>query len=131
MYLVKTKMRSSRIHGIGVFADQFIPEGTVVWEFHDGIDHVISPETLMTQSEVVRNEVERLFYLDKDLGVWVVPVGQGCFVNHSDNPNLTHDDGVHAPSVAARDIQLGEELTENYRRYDVASEEGVSEQNTG
>jgi hypothetical protein len=33
MLLVKTTIAPSPIHGIGLFADQFIPQGTRIWEF--------------------------------------------------------------------------------------------------
>jgi SET domain-containing protein len=129
MYLVKTKLGASNIHGTGVFADEFIAKGTIVWAYHEGIDQTITPELMDKQSMVVQEELKRFAYLDIDLGVWILAGGRGCFVNHSEEPCLTHGSAVHAPSVAARDIQPGEELTENYKDYDAAyKEKGISGQ---
>jgi len=38
MLLVKTKLGPSKIHGIGLFVDEFIPKGTIVWKFVPGFD---------------------------------------------------------------------------------------------
>lgn len=38
MLLVKTKLGISFIHGIGLFAAQFIPKGTVTWEYSPYFD---------------------------------------------------------------------------------------------
>ena len=38
MLLVKTKLNISPIHGIGLFAVEFIPAKTIVWKFHPAID---------------------------------------------------------------------------------------------
>ncbi len=41
MLLVKTKIGQSNISGIGVFADEFIPKGTVIWRYQEGFDQMI------------------------------------------------------------------------------------------
>ena len=38
MLLVKTKLGVSSVHGIGLFAAQFIPKGTATWEYHPDFD---------------------------------------------------------------------------------------------
>ena len=38
MLYVKTKIRLSKVHGIGLFADENIPKGTVIWRFTPGFD---------------------------------------------------------------------------------------------
>ena len=35
---VKTIIKESDIHGIGLFADEFIPKGTKIWEFTPNFD---------------------------------------------------------------------------------------------
>jgi len=34
MFLVKTYLDKSKIRGIGLFADEFIPKGTLIWKFN-------------------------------------------------------------------------------------------------
>lgn len=38
MLLIKTKIGPSKINGIGLFADEFIPKGTSVWRFMPSLD---------------------------------------------------------------------------------------------
>lgn len=33
MLLIKTKLDLSKIHGVGLFADEFIAKGTKIWEY--------------------------------------------------------------------------------------------------
>ena len=42
MLLVKTYLDKSLIHGVGVFADEFIKKGTLMWEFNPLIDVVLT-----------------------------------------------------------------------------------------
>lgn len=114
MFLVKTKLGLSGIQGIGVFADEFIPEGKIVWKFHEGVDQIIDQDTLNALPETARREAERLSWPDRRLGVRVLCSGHGPFINHSSDPCLIHPASVFALTIAARDIQPGEELTEEY-----------------
>jgi hypothetical protein len=38
MLLVKTKLGLSKISGIGLYADTFIPKGTIIWRFVPKLD---------------------------------------------------------------------------------------------
>ncbi len=38
MLLIKTKLDLSKIHGIGLFAGEDIPKGTIIWRFNSLID---------------------------------------------------------------------------------------------
>ena len=38
MLVVKTKIKNSPIHGIGLFAEEFIPKGTLVWKLNKKFD---------------------------------------------------------------------------------------------
>jgi hypothetical protein len=44
MLLVKTVSKPSALHGTGLFADEFIPEGTVLWRFVVGKDNAYAKE---------------------------------------------------------------------------------------
>ena len=46
MLRVETKIGPSAIHGIGLFADQLITEGTVTWEFDPVFDAAFSEEQI-------------------------------------------------------------------------------------
>ena len=46
MLLVRTRLGPSTIHGIGVFADEDIPRGTIVWSFNPLIDKALTDEEI-------------------------------------------------------------------------------------
>lgn len=119
MLLVRTKIGQSPIHGIGLFADQFIPKGTPIWKHTPGFDRIITQEELAQLSESSRAQMLNYCYINKS-GNLILNFDDARFVNHSDVPNMYQDfiadpEGV---DTASRDIQPGEELTENYYDYD-------------
>jgi len=124
MLLVKTKIGPSTIPngGIGLFADQFIPKGTIVWQFVAGKDKAYTKEEVEQLPEPLRSQVLSLFhsYISKQTGRYICESGDGVYFNHSDAPNIftEYRDGVEEDvNIAARDIQPGEELTQDYRAF--------------
>lgn len=128
MLLVKTLMKESSIHGMGLFADQFIPEGTATWRFGPGIDRAIHPDRVEQMPEVSREWFVTYAYLDIRTGLYVLCADDARYMNHSDEPNVRGDydlDPVFGVDVAARDIQAGEELTCDYRTFDRSDRKGL------
>ena len=121
MMLVKTEKRQSDIHGIGLFAAEFIPEGTPTWRFVAGIDQAIHPDVVERVPEASRICFLTYAYLDIRTGLYVLCADDARFMNHSEEPNVRGDyalDEVFGVDVAARDIQPGEELLCDYRTFD-------------
>jgi len=54
MLLVKTKIKESKIHGIGLFADQFIPKGTEIWKFTSGFDQKFTREQILNFPDLLQ-----------------------------------------------------------------------------
>lgn len=113
MLLVKTKIGPSKIHGIGLFADENIPRGKVVWKFNPIIDKAITIEETKTLPGFTQEYIQKYSFFND--GKYILCGDYAIFTNHSDNPNL---ESVDEMSVAAHDIQNGEELTDNYNSYD-------------
>jgi SET domain-containing protein len=108
MFLVKTKIGQSEIHGIGLFADQFIPANTLVFEEGD-FTIKFSIEKYNSLPEVQKHFLDVYSYL-RD-GFYHLSLENDRFMNHSENPN-TYEDGPK--TFALKDIQIGEELTCDY-----------------
>jgi SET domain-containing protein len=121
MLTVKTKVDKSKIHGLGVFADQNIPKGTIVWMFKEGIDTKYTKEQFESMTKEQQKDIIHFSYYDINLNCYIHSFDDSRYVNHSDNPNLSsHYDEhyVEGYSYANRDIKIGEELTDDYYEYD-------------
>jgi uncharacterized protein len=115
MLLVRTELKPSANHGLGVFAADFIPKGTRVWEYREGFDHRVSTEFVDTLPEPAQSTL--LHYCGLWGGGYVISADNARFINHSTFPNLRTFEEPDMV-IALRDIEIGEELLEDYREFD-------------
>lgn len=106
-------VKSSSLHGAGVYTTAPVRKGTRVLEY-------TGPRLKNTETEglYADNEVTYLFTMD-DPKVVIDGFGMAAFVNHSCNPNCESDqidDRIWI--IALRDIEAGEELTYDYCLWD-------------
>lgn len=114
MLLVRTRLGASNINGIGLFALEPIARGTPTWRYVEGFDLKLSKEFVDGMGPAGA-QVIHYGYLD-DEGLYVLCSDDARFFNHADEPNTVSLDGL--VDVASRDIQVGEELTCDYRAFD-------------
>ena len=109
----------SKIHGIGLFAVRPIKRGAVVWRFNAAIDIRIATGALHRLARPARSQIASYVYLDNRTGELILCGDDARFFNHATDPNV--DDDIHDPyqCIAARDIDAGEELTQDYFSFDV------------
>jgi SET domain-containing protein len=119
MLKVKTYVAPSEKHGLGLFAAEDIPAGTVVCTFNPQFDRALDADRLDLLAPPAREHVRRHGYLAGRR--WWLPVDDMRFCNHSDEPNLVNCD-IDLHDRAARDIAVGEELTCDYRSFDEDAE---------
>ena len=114
----KVEVRESPIHGMGVFAIEEIKKDEVIEECH-----LIDIPTLPIEyNKIVAEFMHRFSFkypADKKLKLVteVLPLGNGCIYNHSDNNNATWRDHPKYKAfqfVAIRDINIGEEICTFY-----------------
>jgi len=133
MLIIATEVRPSK-WGNGLYTLQFVPKGTIVWVMHKGFDLEKTREEIAQLSEHARACMETYTFKSRRTNKYVLCVDNAKYFNHvSENPNVTSiysltdkqraqlteeqwklvdmDEGF---SVAARDIQVGEELFTNY-----------------
>ena len=116
MLRVPTYLAPSPIAGMGLFSSRSLPPGEVIWEFTEGVDWRISPTELELFPEPFKARLRHYVYLEES-GFFVLCGDNGKFMNHSDTPNCDDPDGAH--TVTRRRIKAGEELTCDYRLFDV------------
>jgi hypothetical protein len=114
--LVKTRIGPSKIAGIGLFADEFMPEGTKVWEFTPNFDTAF--EDIDRFPPLLREFLTTYCYRHR--GRYVFCADHAKFFNHADEPSCRDDADS---TYAARDIHPGEELTSDYRSFGVTQED--------
>ncbi|WP_353572094.1 SET domain-containing protein [Candidatus Albibeggiatoa sp. nov. BB20] len=112
MLLVKTYLAASPIHGVGVFAGEFIKKGTAVWTFDPAIDIVFTAEQIeqlpQAAAEFIHNvAVPYPFGADN----YCMPIDNAKYMNHSPDCNVSSENPTN---IALKDIPEGTELTVNY-----------------
>mgnify|MGYP001336688758 CR=1 FL=1 len=115
MLTVKTKLKNSSIEGIGLFANEDIPKGKIVWEFSEGFDLELTKEQFQSLNEPQQLQILKYSYLSGDR--YVMCLDDARFFNHADQPNVDCPEGNNC--TANRDIKEGEELTCNYKEFDL------------
>lgn len=120
MMLIKTRVQASGIHGMGLFAVEFVPKGTPIWRFEPGFDHDFSPEQFAALPLLAREHTRWFCFVSQKDGHVILSGDHACFINHSLTPNTGAAPGERDPvfTVALRDIGAGEEITCNYCDYD-------------
>ena len=109
-----TQVLNSQARGSGVFATRFIPKGTIVWVL-SAVDRLFSIEQVAAMSPKEREDFGQVACLINE-GVYLLSEDDTRFINHSCNANSLTVNGIEI-SLAIRDIQADEEITEDYGLY--------------
>lgn len=104
--------------GYGVFATERIPEGTIVY-VKDSLEHVITPTAFQMQSQPMQEVIEKYSYID-EAGNRIVSWDFAKYVNHCCNCN-TMSTG-YGFEIAIRDIEAGEQITDEYGIFNLSEE---------
>lgn len=118
MLKIKTKIGPSQIHGMGLFADQFIPKGTVTWQYDPGYDHTFTKEQIEKLNPIAKDFMYFYTYFDHDLGKFVLCSDSQKYINHSENPKKRNIHSSPKQDISSADIQPGEELLCDYFLFD-------------
>jgi len=124
MFVVRTSLRPSPIHGIGAFTEEPIRKGQLVWQFDPRLDIRIPLGELSKFPPAAQEHIRIRAYAEMVEGrkLMTLCTDNAQYVNHSSRPNLLDSaDGLR--EIAARDIAAGEELTCNYYEFDLTAEE--------
>ncbi len=122
MLIVKTVIKPSNIHGLGLFADQPINFQDTVWEYHVGLDQLMPESNLVGLQRITREFFET--YACFDNGLCLLDGDSSRFMNHSESPNVLCG-SLLGRMYAGVDIKAGEELTCDYRKFDYYARAGI------
>ena len=118
MLKVKTTVGPSKIHGVGLFADEDILSDTEIAKF----DNYLDRQSTVWCVQRSMNEIRRQFWLKYaylEDGYYCLCLDDLRFMNHSEEPN-TYQHGQS--DFAIRNITKGEELTCDYFAFDEDAE---------
>lgn len=114
-----TELRLINEHvGYGVFATAYIPKGTITF-VQDLLDSVISPQNFLDLDIDLQRLVEKYSYKDEK-GNRIVSWDFAKYINHCCNCN-TISTG-YGFEIAIRDIEKGEQLTDEYGIFNLDEE---------
>lgn len=124
------EVNPSKIHGLGLFAKKLIQKGTIWWHARPQDVLIITKKQFLTldnshKSSLMKEYIQTLLtysYYERNLDALIFCLDNSRFVNHSKNANSgASEDENGFCAVALRDIQLGEEITEDYSKYTLCS----------
>lgn len=103
--------------GLGVFATNFIPRGTIIYAY-DRLEHAILPAEYVAMPEVMRSAVDTYSYIAPD-GARILSWDSAKYVNHRCESNtLSTGWGFE---IAVEDILPGQEITDDYGLFNLES----------
>jgi SET domain-containing protein len=130
MLTVLASAKPSPIHGVGLFADEFIPKGTVTWRFNPVWDLIFPKDDVEKLPESQKRLIKFFAYFSEKRQAYIYSIDDSRFLNHSAHPNhdvLPFPNEVELCNVSNRDIQIGEELTVDYRTFDDVDAESMED----
>lgn len=123
MIHIAYKLKSSDLHGVGLFANENIKQGQLVYTASPLLDLNITQEQFASLNQKEKDEILWWGFFDQPSQMWHVDFDVSKFINHSYNATVTQDQNHdEAYLIASRDIQSGEELTQNYLEFESEEE---------
>jgi SET domain-containing protein len=117
MLYIKTIIKPSKIQGLGLFTLEPIIKGTLIFRWDDRFGLKYTDEEKLALPQLAQDFIWRYGWHDRN-SIWLVDLDDSRFINHSNKPNMFVTCESNITSIAARDIEAGEELTENYESFD-------------
>ena len=113
MLLINTYLDKSKIQGVGVFAKENAKKGEKIKEVRPEFEIEFNVENLPRMPLALAKFIDTHSY-ERELGskMFVMGIDNEKYINHSKDPNVD-DDGI-----ALKDINIGDEITANYKDFD-------------
>jgi SET domain-containing protein len=119
MIHIKYRLDRSDKHGIGLFADEDLKSGQLIYTASPILDVNITQEQFDSLSDREKEEFQWWGFFDEPSQRWHVDFDVSKFINHSLEGTVTQDknhNGAHL--ITTRDVNKGEELTQNYLEFE-------------
>lgn len=124
MLTIKTYLAPDQFGGNGLFADEDIAQGQVIWRYNPDYTLYIPVDEYKSMPKQRKDEIYKYVYPvympdEKPplIGV-MLNLDNAKYANHADDPNTGHTPDDPDVNIALRFIKKGEEITCNYREFD-------------
>jgi len=104
VFTIKTYIKTEK--GVKVFTRKAVSKGSVIWEFIEGLDKIVSSQDIKQLSLVQRDFA--YMYFPKREGMFYCFCDNSIFLNQSLTPNCKFKGDI---IISLRDISPDEELT--------------------
>ena len=119
MIHVAYTLKASGLHGIGLFVNEDIKKGQLIYTASPLLDLNITQEQFDNLEQKEKDEILWWGFFDQPSQMWHVDFDVSKFINHSLDATVTQDrNHDEAYLIATRDISTGEELTQNYLEFE-------------
>lgn len=116
MLLIETIVKDAgNGKGLGLFTVKRLEVDTFIWIEDPEFDRVFTDEYYEKAPPIIKRFLSRYASHEKK-DYWYTSPDNGKFMNHSDNPNCSFNEKY---GWVNRDVEAGEELTGNYREFDI------------
>lgn len=123
MIHVAYRLEASELHGIGLFANEDIKKGQLIYTASPLLDLNITREEFDELEQKEKDEILWWGFFDQPSQMWHVDFDVSKFINHSPNATVTQNESHdEAYLIATRDIRPGEELTQNYLEFETQTD---------
>ncbi len=114
MIHIAYKVKASQTHGVGLFADQPIKAGDLIYTPSPLLDVDLDEVQFKSLTPEEKKEVQYYGYYNKKTRKWHVAFDAVRILNHGggEDSNVTQDEDM--VMTANRDISEGEELLQDY-----------------
>ncbi len=119
MIHIKYKLDRSEHHGIGLFADEDLKKGQLIYTASPLLDVNLTQAQFDSLSDREKEEFRWWGFFDAASQRWHVDFDVSKFINHLPEGTVTQDlNHTEVYLVASRDVKKGEELTQNYLEFE-------------
>ena len=115
MFYIKYSLKKSKLHRIGLFAEEEISKNQRIYKENCKLNLSLSKKELLNLTKDEQRIIKHYGYFDKRRDRWHLSFDDIRFCNHSSNGNVSLRKGF---LIAKRNIKKGEELTQDYREFE-------------
>lgn len=87
MLVIDTAVRPSSVHGTGLFCQEALPEGRLIWVLHKNFDPMFSAEEWLLLPVPAKEYLRTYMYWSLKHKKYVACLDNSRFMNHSSSPN--------------------------------------------